>query len=226
MNIGGFTKQSLIDYPGRIACIIFTKGCTLQCPFCHNPGLVNGSTPDISEETVFSHLQKNQKLLDGVVITGGEPTLHKDLPRFLRQIKERGLSVKLDTNGTNPAMLDKIINEGLVDYLAMDIKAPLTLTSYQKLCGKKLNANDLDSIKESIIAIKQSGLPHEFRTTVIKELHTKEDILAMAELTKGSTYYLQRFKNTTTLDPTFKLYTSYSKEELAEMTKGLGVKVR
>lgn len=225
MRIGGFTKQSMLDYPGKIASIIFTQGCSLRCPFCHNPTLVEGDAT-IPEEAVFSHLQRNQKILDGVVVTGGEPTIHKDLPRFLRAIKERGLAVKLDTNGTNPVMLNKVINDGLVDYVAMDIKAPLTLNSYQKLCGKRLNATDLVAIKESVIAVKQSGLPHEFRTTVIKELHTKEDILAIATAVKGSTYYVQVFKNTTTLDPAFSQYTSYSKQELMEMTKGTGVRVR
>lgn len=196
MTIGGLQKLTLIDYPGKIACTVFTVGCNLRCLFCHNPELVDQTRFNIGEiieeKIFFDFLGSRKGLLDGVCVTGGEPTLHADLPDFFKKIKELGFLVKLDTNGTNPEMLAKLTSAKLVDYVAMDIKTSLQKDSYEKVTGV---AVDFDNIKKSIAIITQSGLEYEFRTTVVPGLHVKEDILDIAEFIKGAKkYYLQQFR--------------------------------
>ena len=164
----------------------------MRCPFCHNTPLVEGTAEEeYSEEEILSYLKKRQGILDGVAITGGEPLLHKDIEDFIRKIKEAGYKVKLDTNGSKSGVLQSLINEGLVDYIAMDIKN--TGEKYALTSGSHVS---YEEIQASIDIIKASGIPHEFRTTVVKELHTAEDIIAVAKmLGKGEKYYLQQFKD-------------------------------
>jgi len=197
MMLGGLQKLTLIDYPGKIACTVFTIGCNFRCPFCHNPELVDRAISKLSEiieeEDFFSFLESRRGLLDGVCITGGEPTLQPDLPEFIKKIKKLGFLVKLDTNGTNPEMLVKLLEENLLDYIAMDVKAPLKVSSsYKNATGTNLN---LDGIRRSIKLIMGSGIDYEFRTTIVPGLHTEDGILSLAEEIRGAKkYYLQQFR--------------------------------
>lgn len=193
MKIYGLQKTTLVDYPGHVATTLFTGGCNFRCPYCHNGDLVIG-LEDIEPyalEDIFSHLQKRKGVLDGVVISGGEPTLQTDLPDFIRQIKELGYLVKLDTNGTNPAMLRSLVEEGLVDYVAMDIKH-----SRAKYASISHVADDsLESIAASVDYLKEGHVDYEFRTTLCKELHKETDMTAIGLWLMGAkAYYLQPYK--------------------------------
>lgn len=192
MKIAGFQKLTLLDYPNHVACIIFTKGCNFRCPFCQNSNIINDNFDElINEKDIFDYLEKRKKILDGVVITGGEPTINKDLKDFIIKIKTLGLKIKLDTNGYNPIMLKNLIDEKLVDYVAMDIKQ--TMEKYKLVSGVNINK---DNILESIKILEESDIDHEFRTTVIKEYHTLEDIINICSLFSEDTkYYLQNFRN-------------------------------
>ena len=193
MTISGLQRLTLLDYPGTVACTVFTHGCNFRCPFCHNASLVTKKAEDtISEDEFFSFLKKRQGILEGVCITGGEPTLQKDLPEFMRKIKQLGYKVKLDTNGYNPEVLEGILNENLADYIAMDIKN--SAESYALTAGKE--SLNIDKIKKSIELIKNSGKDFEFRTTVVYPYHTPETLLGCAGMVgKDSRYFLQQFKD-------------------------------
>ena len=191
MKIAGLRKLTLLDFPGRVACVVFTNGCNFRCPFCHNASLVvpKGGHEEITEEEFFAFLNKRRGILDGVVITGGEPTLAHGLYEFIMAVKQAGYPVKLDTNGSFPKKLKPLLEAGLLDYVAMDIKT--MPERYERVAGVKV---DMDAIGESIAAIRESGIPHEFRTTVVKGLHTKDDIVQVAKmLGKDEAYYLQGF---------------------------------
>lgn len=191
MTVSGLQKLTLLDFPGKTACIIFTRDCNFRCPFCHNADLVVGDSPLIDDEEIFAYLNKRKKLLDGVVITGGEPLLQSDLADFIRRVKSLGYAVKLDTNGTYPERLRVLLAEGLVDYLAMDIKNGEG--EYLRTAGVS-NEALLARVKESISLVMASGVPYEFRTTVVKGLHTKESLLsAFAMISGAEKYYLQGF---------------------------------
>ena len=191
MNIAGVQKVTLLDYPGKVACEIFTQGCNFECPFCQNSGLIPiTNTGEFSEEEIFEYLVLRKKILDGVVITGGEPTVQKDLKEFIKKIKDLGLLVKLDTNGGNPKVLQELIDEKLVDYVAMDIKN--IFNKYNITAGKKIN---LDNIKKSIEILKASKIDYEFRTTIIKEMHSLDDIVSICKLVGDAKYYLQNFED-------------------------------
>lgn len=193
MKIYGLQKTTLVDYPGHVATTLFTGGCNFRCPYCHNGDLVIGldDIEPYAMKDIFSHLQKRKGVLDGVVISGGEPTLQTDLPDFIRQIKELGYLVKLDTNGTNPAMLRSLVEEGLVDYVAMDIKH-----SRAKYASISHAADDsLESIAASVDYLKEGHVDYEFRTTLCKELHKETDMTAIGLWLMGAkAYYLQPYK--------------------------------
>lgn len=191
MNIAGVQKVTLLDYPGKVACEIFTQGCNFECPFCQNSSLIPiTNTGEFSEEEIFEYLNLRKNILDGVVITGGEPTVQKDLKGFIKKIKDLGLLVKLDTNGGNPKVLQELIDEDLVDYVAMDIKN--IFNKYNITAGKKIN---LDNIKKSIEILKASKIDYEFRTTIIKEMHSLDDIINICKLVGNAKYYLQNFED-------------------------------
>lgn len=191
MNIAGVQKVTLLDYPGKVACEIFTQGCNFECPFCQNSSLIPiTNTGEFSEEEIFEYLNLRKNILDGVVITGGEPTVQKDLKGFIKKIKNLGLLVKLDTNGGNPKVLQELIDEDLVDYVAMDIKN--IFNKYNITAGKKIN---LDNIKKSIEILKASKIDYEFRTTIIKEMHSLDDIVSICKLVGNAKYYLQNFED-------------------------------
>ncbi len=192
MNICGFEKFSLVDYDNYVTCTVFTKGCNFVCPFCHNSSLVlkDKFAENIPEEDVFSYLQKRKGMVDAVCVSGGEPTLQPDLKDFIKKVKSMGFRVKLDSNGTKPELLKELIDEKLVDYVAMDIKN--SLGKYAQTVG--LNTINLNPITKSIELLKNSGIDYEFRTTLIKEYHTQNDIEQIAELIKGAkNYALQKF---------------------------------
>jgi pyruvate formate lyase activating enzyme len=195
MLLGGLQKLTLIDYPGKVAMTVFTVGCNFRCPFCHNPELVfpdfGGATGSISEKEFFDFLKIRQEKIDGVCITGGEPTIQKDILEFMKKIKELGFLVKLDTNGSRPDVLKKALDQNLVDFVAMDIKN--CLEKYNLTNGTE---TDLERIKLSVEMIKNSRKEYEFRTTVVPGLHTKEDFDRIGEWLKGSkNYALQEYRN-------------------------------
>lgn len=215
MNIGGWQKLTLKDYPGKVASIIFTNGCCFRCGFCHNPEIVLPPFEhSIDEDEVMAFLKKRRKVLEGVVITGGEPTIHSDLFAFMKKIKNLGYAIKLDTCGIMPEKLEEFIAAGVVDYIAMDIKAPLE--KYEKIACVKV---EIKKIKKSIGIILKGAVDYEFRTTIVKELHEKEDIYEMARLIKGAKrYYLQKFRPAPKLiDIKFKNYNSYSYEAFKDI---------
>jgi len=194
MQIHGFNKTTLLDYPGHLACTVFTGSCQFRCPFCHNASLVlnPASQPVIPQEEVLATLKKRQHILEGVCITGGEPTLQADLPLFIEKIKALGLHVKLDTNGDNPAMLKYLVGENLLDYVAMDIKN--SPEHYGKSIG--LPDFDLTQIRESVTFLKEGHVDYEFRTTVVRQFNKAEDFEAIARWLSGAkVYYLQAFKD-------------------------------
>lgn len=192
MNIiDGFDKLTLLNYPDKVACTIFTKGCNFKCPFCHNSSLISLDKENDKYKEVISYLNKRKGILDGVCITGGEPLIHKSTKDLIKEIKEMGFLVKLDTNGSNPSLLKELIDEKLIDYVAMDIKN--TFDKYEMTIGCKTN---IDNIKMSIDVIESSNIDYEFRTTIVKELHTFDDIKSIVNmLDNKSKYYIQNFRN-------------------------------
>lgn len=217
MFIKGIQKTSLIDYPNKICSVIFLSGCDFRCPYCQNPDLINSpdKLQDINEKEFLEFIASRKGLIDGVCITGGEPTIHEDLPKLIKNIKKMGFLVKLDTNGNNPKVIEKLIGKKLIDFIAMDIKAPLN--KYKNVARVNVNVK---RIKRSIDIIMSSNIDYEFRTTVLPVLHTKGDILEIAKMIKGAKkYYLQQFRPLITLDPVFKYYSTFSKEELKDMAK-------
>lgn len=211
MNIGGFQRFSMIDYPGKISAVIFVRGCNFRCPYCHNSQLVRGgSEDDIGFETVMDFLKTRKGKLQGVVITGGEPTLVPDLEKIALQIRDMGYSVKLDTNGSRPDILSKLISSGALDYIAMDIKAPL-----QRYREVTLSKVDIADIKRSIQLIQRSSVAYEFRTTTVGSLITTKDVRKIAQLLTGSErYVIQNFVPRNTLDPEYLNKKGWSKKKL------------
>ena len=207
MVIGGYQKLTLIDYPGKIATTVFTVGCTFRCPFCHNPELVLSGkqqvTSDRMEKEFFEFLKKRKGKLEGVCITGGEPTIQPDLIDFIKKVKRLGYFVKLDSNGSRPDVIRKVIQEKLVDFIAMDIKN--SPENYKKTSGGRA---DLERIKLSVDMIMNSKVPYEFRTTVVPGIHEEEDFDKISDWIKGAErYYLQMYRETKILDPNLKKVT-------------------
>ncbi|AEA34110.1 anaerobic ribonucleoside-triphosphate reductase activating protein [Hippea maritima] len=213
---GGLLRFSLIDYPGELAAVVFTLGCNFRCPYCHNPELIDGTSARIDEGEILSFLEKRKGKLTAVSITGGEPTLHKDrLFKFIQKLKKLGYKVKLDTNGTNPEIISKLLNSNLLDYIAMDVKAPLE--KYSDVVDVKVN---IEAIKTSINTIKNSQIAYEFRTTVVRDIITQQDIDEISKIIQGSNLFcIQNFIPSKTLNPLFKEKSGYSNKELEEMKK-------
>jgi len=189
MKIGGFQKNSMIDFPGLVSSVIFTSGCNFVCPYCHNPDLAAGRLPEgaepIEEADIFAFLNKRQGLIDGVVITGGEPTLQPDLERVITKIKALGFQIKLDTNGSHPGIVENLLDKGLLDFVAMDIKSDLD--GYRLAAGKHFDTN---TVKESVRIIMAKAPAYEFRTTCVKPLLTKEKMADIGELIQGAKNYI------------------------------------
>ena len=216
MKIGGFQKTSLLDYPDRISAIVWTSGCNLRCPFCYNKDLALGTAELFPHDEILSFLLKRKTLLEGVVISGGEPLLHDDLVDFIKRIKNLRLLVKIDTNGTFPEQLRELLEQQLVDYIAMDVKAPKT--KYSQLTGIKI---DLSKIEASIDIIKTKAPAYEFKTTFIPGLLTKEDIIEIAQWLNGAeVYFLQQFKiKTPLLSSALETAVPYPREYLLDTMK-------
>lgn len=219
MEFKGFIKTSVIEYPGKIVSLVFVGGCNFRCPFCQNPDLVLNprSLPSTGEKEVTDHLLSKRKWLDGLVITGGEPMLEKDLPNFLSKIKKEGFLVEIETNGTNPGMLRDLVKRSLVDYLALDIKAPFEWEKYSKAAGI-VDENLFGKVKESVKILSGSNIDYELRTTVVPGLVDQEDLISIAR-SFGSVkkYVLQQFVPKITLDKQYEKIKSYSKDKLEEM---------
>lgn len=191
MRISGLQKTTLQDFPGCIAAIVFTQGCNYRCAFCQNSGLLDHSKEPICEEKVLNYIIKRKNILEGVVISGGEPTIQPGLKKFIIKIKENGLKVKLDTNGTNPTILKELTEEKLLDYIAMDIKN--VFDKYSAITG--VEDAKIDNIKKSIKIIKDSLIDHEFRTTIVKGYHREEDIEEIIKYIGDSKFFIQNFEN-------------------------------
>ena len=228
MLINGFQKLTVLDYPGKVACIVFTPGCNFRCPFCHNAALVTHIDKDtyIDVSEVLAYLKKRQGLLDGVVITGGEPLLQDGIEKFIAEIKSLGYSVKLDTNGSFPEKLISIVEKGLVDYVAMDIK-----NSKEKY-GMTIGVEDFDitPIEKSVDFLKQGKVDYEFRTTIVKNFHTLEDIQDIVVWLKGAhKYFLQNFVDsgdliTDGLEPVSALLLKEMKEKATEFIPSVEIR--
>jgi len=224
MQIGGLQKLTLIDYPGKLACTVFLTGCNFRCPFCYSGELVVPEKiekqPKISQEEFFNFLEKRTKLLDGVVLCGGEPTVNKDLMAFIKKIRKFGYLIKLDTNGSNPEVLKKLIEAKLLDYVAMDIKAPQE--KYAEAVGlpKYMNDKLLKKINLSIDTLKKSGIDFEFRTTIVPEMLDREDIFKIAKWIKPSPkYFLQNFRAEKTINSELEKEKPYPNAYLLEIQK-------
>ncbi len=223
MIFGGLEKFTLIDYPGKTACMVYTIGCNFRCPYCHNPELVDETIENkISEEEVLFFLKSRKNILEGLVITGGEPTMHRDLPEFIQKVRQLGFMVKLDSNGTNPSMLKLLTEKNLVDYVAMDIKSPLS--KYSQTASRPV---DVKAIRKSIGILMSSAIDYEFRTTLVKILLSPEDIEEIGREIKGAKkYFFQKFIPTKILNPQFLKKTTYSDEELSDLQKKMNTYVQ
>lgn len=219
MKIGGLQKTTLVDFPNKIAATVFLTGCNFKCGFCHNPELVDAkkieNQPEITEKEFFEFLDTRKGLIDGICITGGEPTINADLSEFIRKIKNKGFLIKLDTNGSNPEVLGKLLAEKLLDFIAMDIKT--SLDKYEKAIGIKV---DLENIKKSVEIIKNSKIDYEFRTTVVPGPVEESDIEKIGQWLKDAKKIaLQQFRNQKVLDEKFETLQPYPDETLKEFKK-------
>ena len=218
----GLQKISLLDYPGKLAALIFVGGCNFRCPFCYNRDIVLNpeSSPSLREEEILGYLKTRMEWLDGVVVTGGEPTIYPGMPSFLEKVKKLGYSIKLDTNGSNPKMLAELLEKNLVDYIALDVKAPLLEERYQEATGTQ--GCVLEEVKRSIALLRSSnGIDYEFRTTLVPKLLSEEDVILIAERIKGAKqYYLQQFKPTGShVDESYSSVKPYPLEILQEIQR-------
>ncbi|MDA0208300.1 MAG: anaerobic ribonucleoside-triphosphate reductase activating protein [bacterium] len=200
MRIAGYQPLTLIDYPGHVASIIFTQGCPFRCVYCHNPELIPSTGEnELSEESILEQIKRDSSMLDGVVVTGGEPTTHPDLPNFLRKIKDLGLKVKLDTNGVNPRLIERCLQLEVVDFFAMDVKH--RWEKYNDVIGETPDIA-VENCRKTFEIIQDGGIDHEFRTTIYSTLHNEDDVISIAGyLRPGEAYALQQVRYEKTLSP-------------------------
>lgn len=218
MRIGGLQKLTLIDYPGKVAATVFLIGCNFRCPYCHNPELIDPQLierqPEIKESDFLKFLKERKGFLDGVCITGGEPTIHSDIPKFIQKIKKLGFLVKLDTNGSNPEMLENLIKNNLIDFIAMDVKT--SISGYKKVGVRGITSK----INKSVKIIKNSKKDYEFRTTIAPGVVDEKDIIKIGKWLKGSKKIaLQQFRPEKVLDQNFQNIAPYSLQEIEKMVK-------
>jgi pyruvate formate lyase activating enzyme len=225
IRISGLERSSLLDYPDKVSAVIFTHGCNLRCPYCHNPELVVDKfcrKTQTTQKYLFQFLKNRKGKLDGVVITGGEPLIQQDLGKFMKKIKDMGYLVKLDTNGTYPKRLNKLLKDNLIDYIAMDVKYPRS--DYIKSSARKGVSN---RITESIQIIMNSDIEYEFRTTYVKKFHDIKSVEKIGKMIKGANkYYIQNFRAGKTLDPHLSSINSFTQKELKEMKKTMSKYVK
>jgi len=219
MKIGGLQKLTLIDYPSKLAATVFLTGCNFRCPFCYSSELVLHekikNQPKISQKELFKFLKERKKLIEGVVLCGGEPVMSRGLLPLIKKIKKMGFLVKLDTNGSDPTLLKKLIDKKLVDYVAMDIKGPKE--RYSESSGARV---DVKKIQKSIDILKEGEIDYEFRSTIVPTLHKKEDVIEMAKWIRGAKkYFLQNFRPEKTIDPKFEKIKPYPQKYMLEILK-------
>lgn len=221
MKIAGLQKLTLLDYPEHTACTVFTAGCNFRCPFCHNSDVVYNKTEGVSEQELFEFLASRKGKLDGVCITGGEPLLQPDIVEFMQKIRKLGFLIKLDTNGSMHDKLVAIVNEGLCDYVAMDVKS--SPNGYNIACGGMVNVDNV--LKSIAFLIAQNKVDYEFRTTVVKQLHSKQDFEEIASLLKGcKRYFLQQYKHShKVIKEGYSAYSEVEMKELCSFIKGLNI---
>ena len=213
MIIKGLQKTTLLDFPTKVACTVFTSGCNFRCPFCHNASLVTSidNSDTVNIDAFFDYLKKRKGILDGVCVTGGEPLLQKDIKEFIKEIKALGYAVKLDTNGSRSKTLVELVDEKLIDYVAMDIKS--SQEKYSAACGIDMSPI-MSDINESVSFLLKGSIPYEFRTTVVRELHSSDDFKSIGEWIKGADkYFLQQFKDSGDLIANDN-FSAYNKEEM------------
>lgn len=217
LQIKGLQKTSLVDYPGKIVCTIFLAGCNFRCPYCQNPDLIDNpdKLPAIKEEEIIDFLEKKRKWLDGICISGGEPTLHDGLVDFIKKVKKENFLVKIDTNGTNPKMIKELIDNKLINFISMDIKA--SLDKYSDIANVEVNKED---IQKSVELIMNGDINYEFRSTILPKLHSGEDIKKMGEWLKGSKkFVLQQFRPKICLDKKYEDEKAFTREEMEKFRK-------
>ncbi|NQU77513.1 anaerobic ribonucleoside-triphosphate reductase activating protein [Candidatus Falkowbacteria bacterium] len=234
MIIGGLQKTSLTDYPGKVSAIVYTQGCNFRCGFCYNPELVGPPSPrlrgvsapfdraqgrSLRESEFFDFLKLRRGKLDAVVVTGGEPTIHKDLPEFIKKIKDAGFEVGLYTNGTNPEMLKYLVEEELVSFVSMDVKTQLSIINYQLATGVKMTDEDLNRIRESVKLLMESGIDYRIATTVVRDLATLDDVRVLARQIEGVREFVIQpiVKTEKMLDNKYKDSKLYSTDELVKL---------
>lgn len=218
MKISGFLKTTLLDWDGKVACTIYLAGCNFRCPYCHNRGLVlnPGEAEDIPLDGILEYIERNSDFLDGVVISGGEPTVNKDLPDLIKKLRKLGMKIKIDTNGTGPEILDDLIGAGMIDFVAMDVKAPLD-ERYSSVTDVPVNVSD---IRRSIRIIMESGVDYEFRTTVVPVLIKPEDVKDILEEIRGAKRYrLHQFRPKNCLDENLTALDPYPESVLMDMAE-------
>lgn len=231
MDVAGIIEKSTEHYPGAVSFVIFTQGCNFRCPYCFNPEMARFYDENENHnqriEEVLIKLKTDREQYDAVVISGGEPTIHKGLPEFLARIKELDLAVKLETNGTNPRMIARLIKLGLLDYVALDVKAPLEENKYKEITGVSIKTSTLGKINQCIRILSRSGIEYEIRTTLIKEKHSFHDILDICETIVGcKRYCLQEFKSDIVFDETYNKYSSYPVDKLERMIKAINPEIK
>jgi len=231
MKVAGIIEESNSHHPGLISYVIFTQGCNFKCHYCYNSPSARFFEPEEITDTkideILTFLEENKEKYGAVVISGGEPTMHKDLPDVLKKIKALGLLVRLETNGTYPRMLSKIVSEGLANYVAMDIKAPLETDKYKDIAGVYISISQLGKINQSIRILTRSGIEYEIRTTLIKQKHSFHDILDICNTIVGcKRYCLQEFNADIAHDKTYNKFSTYTPEELERMIKAINPEIK
>ena len=231
MKVAGIIEESKNHHPGTLAYVILTQGCNFKCHYCYNSPSArifdNEDASDTKIDEILSFLEKNKKKYGAVVISGGEPTMHKDLPDVMKKIKSLNLQVRLETNGTNPRILSEIVREGLVDYVAMDIKAPLETDKYKDIAGVSISTSQLGKINKSIRILTRSNVEYEVRTTLIKQKHSFHDILDICNTIVGcKRYCLQEFDADIAYDKTYNTFTGYDQKELERLIKAINPEIK
>jgi pyruvate formate lyase activating enzyme len=230
MKIAGISQKSLTHYPGLVSYVIYTQGCNFRCNYCFNPELATIFSEDVSDEEklneIFGYLQDKQPGIDAVVVTGGEPTVQKDLVNFLVKLRELNYQIKLETNGSNPKVIARIVDLGLVDYIAVDIKAPFEIEKYKEIAGDMITVPIMANINKTIRILTHSKIDYEVRTTIIKEKHSFHDIMDICNTLIGcKRFCLQKFNAEVVFDEKFSSYGNYSEEQLARMIRGINPEI-
>ena len=230
MKIAGISKESLTHYPGLVSFVIFTQGCNFRCNYCFNPELATIYSEDVTDEQklaeIFGYLQKGHSDFDAVVVTGGEPTVQNDLVNFLIQLRKLDYQIRLETNGSNPKMISQIINLGLVDYVAVDIKAPFEIDKYKEIAGDNITVPIMANINKTIRILTHSKVDYEVRTTIIKEKHSFHDIMDICNTLIGcKRFCLQKFNSEVVFDQKFSSYGNYSEQQMTRMIRGINPEI-